>query len=168
MGDRIPDFIESWINRAIKFDTSIRVTYISVVTFLSILIWFVIRSFSDDEYLIFIPYSFFFLMFFLWSYRISFANIVSDVPKPITRKDLTIVFFSTFISLTLQNQIFANEEFGFDLAIISIVGFSLISIVLSVLLKLLAIQNSLIYKYFICIFIASVVSLLVGLIIKLN
>lgn len=165
MGERIPDLIESWIDRAVKFETPFRLIYISIVTFISILTGIVIRHLSDDEYLILIPYTFFFIMFFFWSYRISFANLISEVPKLITRQDLLIIFLLTFLSLTLQSLVFSNEIYGFFLVSISIAGYSLISIVLSWLLKILAIQNSLIYKYFICIFVASVLSVIFGLII---
>lgn len=167
MGEKIPDLIEGWIDRAIKFDTPFRVTYITVVTIISIITGITIRQFSEDEYLIFIPYFFFFIMFFLWSYRISFANLVSDKPKPISAKDLLIVFLLTLVSLSLQTITFINEDYGFILVTISIAGYSLISIILSLLLKFLAIQNSLIYKYFICIFVASVLSIIFGLLIKL-
>ncbi|KAA0208030.1 MAG: hypothetical protein OZ913_06310 [Ignavibacteriaceae bacterium] len=156
-------FIEHWIDRAILFEAPFQIIYITIVTFATILIRHILMVFMFNGAFVFIPYGFYFLFFFLWIYRISFAGLVKSELHSVKLKDCLLVFTLTLSSLALLLYFFRVEQISFGIVIVGISGFSMFSIFLLLFLKLLAIQSSVIYKYFICIFIASVFVYLTGI-----
>ena len=106
------NIIDYWLREVAEFDIIFKLVYLSVVTSLTILVDLILLEFVKEFPAEYISYSFFFLFFLIWIYRIMLSDLRADKKNAIMKKEKRYFLLITFADVLILNFWFLDSEFG--------------------------------------------------------
>jgi hypothetical protein len=142
------NIVEHWLWAVAEFNITFKLTYLSVVTVLTILINCVLSDFVFEFPVEYISYGFFFLFFLIWVYRIMLSDLRADKKGVVTKKEKRWFLFITFVDVLILNFWFLDSEFNFLYLLIAMFGCSFLLWLIFMLLDRFILNDSEVRIYF--------------------
>jgi hypothetical protein len=142
------NIIDHWLRKVAEFDILFKSVYLSVVTGITILIDLIFADLETGFPVEYISYSFFFLLFLIWIYRIMLSDLRADKDKEVTKKEKACFFVITFLDVFILNLWFLHSVFSFQFLLVAIFSCSFLLWLVFLLLDRYILENSEIRIYF--------------------
>jgi len=142
------NIVEHWLWAVAEFNIIFKLTYLSVVTVLTILINLLLSDFKFEFPVEYISYGFFFLFFLIWAYRIMLSDLRADKKSAVTKKEKRWFLFITFVDVLILNLWFLDSEFTFLYLLIAMFGCSFLLWLIFMLLDRFILNDSEVRIYF--------------------
>ena len=142
------NIIDHWLRKVAEFDITFKLVYLSVVTSLTILVDLILLEFVKEFPAEYISYSFFFLFFLIWIYRIMLSDLRADKKNAIMKKEKRYFLLITFADVLILNFWFLDSEFSFMNLLIAMFSCSFVLWLIFLLLDKYILNNSEVRIYF--------------------
>ncbi len=142
------NIIDYWLREVAEFNITFKIVYLSVVTGLTILVDLIFLGIVKDFPAEYISYSFFFLFFLIWIYRIMLSDLRADKKNAVMKKEKRYFLVVTFTDILILNFWFLDAEFSFMNLLIAMFSCSLILWLIFLLLDKYILNNSEVRIYF--------------------
>jgi len=142
------NIVEHWLWAVAEFNITFKLTYLSIVAVLTILINLVLSNFIFEFPVEYVSYGFFFFFFLIWDYRIMLSDLRADKKGNVTKKEKRWFLFITFIDVLILNVWFLDAEFSFLYLLIAMFGCSFLLWLIFMLLDRLILNDSEVRIYF--------------------
>lgn len=142
------NIVEHWLLVIAEFNIVFKLTYLTIVTLLTIVISLVFSNFEFKFPVEYISYGFFFLFFLIWAYRIMLSDLRADKKDAVTKKEKRWFLVITFLDILILNVWFLNPEFSFLYLLIAMFGCSFLLWLIFMLLDRFILNDSEVRIYF--------------------
>jgi len=142
------NIVEHWLWAIAEFNITFKLTYLSIVTILTILTSYILSNFVFEFPVEYVSYGFFFLFFLIWAYRIMLSDLRADKKYAVTKKEKRWFLFITFIDVFILNVWFLDSGFSFLYLLIAMFSCSFLLWLIFMLLDRFILNDSEVRIYF--------------------
>jgi hypothetical protein len=142
------NIVEHWLWAIAEFNITFKLTYLSIVTILTIVISLVFSNIEFEFPVEYISYGFFFLFFLIWAYRIMLSDLRADKKGAVTKKEKRWFLLITFVDILILNVWFISSEFSFLYLLIAMFSCSFLLWLIFALLDRFILNDSEVRIYF--------------------